>query len=191
MQRKSATGAVPRVMQIQLARLFGGDSAEARSTTRTSVQWRATLAKVLRELEAYLEENVDTDELHRLFLESGLFAARESLGDDDFWPGYVEGITRFSLILMGDYPDHRRRKAGRKKDEHYRLRRSRSIHYTATPEQRLFTMFAAGNVNFPGLALNPRDAMAEFRDKFCYSRTYRQFLRWYKKTYPRDYALLF
>jgi hypothetical protein len=178
-------------MQVQLARLFGSESPEARIQERTPTQMKRLLKRLLAELDAYLEENVDTDDLHRLMLSSGLFAAHEALNEEEFWPGYIEGLVRFALLLMGDYPDHRRRRGGRKKEDHYQLRRFRSIQYSQTPGQRLYTLFAAGNVSFPGLTKNPRDAMAEFRDLFGYSKTYRQFLRWYRKEYPQDYALLF
>jgi len=178
-------------MQAQLARLFGSASIEARTQSRTPAQWKRILTRLLGELDAYLEENIDTDDLHRLMLASGLFAARQSLKKEQFWLGYIEGLIRFSLLLMGDYPDHRRRRGGRRKDDHYQLRRFRSIQYSQTPPQRLFTLFAAGNVAFPGLSKNPRDAMSDFRDQFGYSKTYRQFLRWYRREYPQDYALIF
>jgi hypothetical protein len=182
---------VPKAMSVQLARLFGSESPEARGQAKSRAQWRHLLKRLLAELDAYLEENVDTDDLHRLMLSSGLFAAHEALSDEEFWPGYIEGLVRFALLLMGDYPDHRRRRGGRKKEEHYRLRRFRSVQYSQTPGQRLYTLFAAGNVEFPGLSKNPRDAMAEFRDMFGYSKTYREFLRWYRRQYPQDYTLLF
>src|SRR5579864_5586240 len=127
-------------MQVQLARLFGSNSKEARGKTRTPAQWRRTLKSVLREIDSYVQRNVDTDDLHLLMLLSGLAAADESLKGDDFWPGYVEGMTRLALILLGDYPDHRRRKPGRKKDNHYSLNRLRSGYWMQTPDQRFRTV---------------------------------------------------
>jgi hypothetical protein len=100
-------------MEVQLARLFGAASAEAKMKSRSPAQWKRTLRGVLLELFRYLEANVETDDVHWPMLHSGLAAAYESLKGSDFWPGYVEGITRLALILMGDYPDHRKRKEGR------------------------------------------------------------------------------
>ena len=88
---------------------------------RSSGEWRKTLRAVLHELDCYIAHNVDTDELHRMMLLSGLAGADESLKEENFWPGYAEGITRLALVLLGDYPDHRRRKRGRKEDDHYKL----------------------------------------------------------------------
>jgi hypothetical protein len=100
-------------MAVQLGRLFGAASREATNKTRTPAQWKMTLRKVLSELSGYLEANVDTDEVHRGMLRSGLAAAYHSLEEDDFWPGYVEGITRITLVLMGDYPGHQKRRSSR------------------------------------------------------------------------------
>ena len=77
---------VPRGMQVQLARLFGAKSREAIQETRTTAEWRRTLRAVLREIGRYIAKNVDTDELHRCMLQSGLDAAEESLRHQDFWP---------------------------------------------------------------------------------------------------------
>jgi len=110
-----------RAMQVQLSKLFGADSEMAKSTAETSVQWRRTLKAVLGELKRHIAANIDTDEFHRMILCSGLMGAEEALKHDDFWPGYVEGITRLCLILLGDYPDHRKRRLGRKDKDHYKL----------------------------------------------------------------------
>ena len=112
MSNKNTKSAVPKSMQVQLARLFGADSKEARRMQRSAKDWKATLRNVLHELDRYIQANVDTDELHATMIASGLFAADESLKEDDFWPGYAEGLTRVVLVLLGDYPDHRRRKGG-------------------------------------------------------------------------------
>jgi len=105
---------VPRALQVQLGRLFGAASSEASRSSRTPTEWRRTLRRVLHEIDRYLIANVDTDDLHLQMLQSGLFAADEALKEEDFWPGYVEGITRVLLLLLGDYPDHRRRRGGRR-----------------------------------------------------------------------------
>src|SRR6266851_5780156 len=107
-KRAAASTEVPRAVQVQLARLFGADSKKAKQETRTPTQWKAVLREVVRELKNYIRANVDSDDLHVVMIDSGLFAAREALNEADFWPGYAEGITRALLLLLGDYPDHRR-----------------------------------------------------------------------------------
>jgi hypothetical protein len=72
-----------------------------------------------------------------------LAAADESLKDEDFWLGYAEGITRLALVLLGDYPDHRKRKPGRKKDSHYKLNACRSSQWMQAPQQRFGALWAA------------------------------------------------
>jgi hypothetical protein len=112
---RKAPKPVPPGMKVQLERLFGSDSPEAKAAVRTDAQWRQTLSSVLAELFKYLEQNVHTDDMHWTMLCTGFAAAADSLKHDDFWPGYAEGITRIALLLMGDYPDHKTRGAGQKK----------------------------------------------------------------------------
>jgi hypothetical protein len=190
-KNKNQLKAVPQSMQIQLARLFGSNSREAKASSRTPAEWRRTLKQVLNEVFQYLEQNIDTDELHYIMLLSGFAAAHESLKCDDFWPGYAEGITRIAMVLMGDYPDHRKRKAGRKTFEHYQLNRYRTGHWTQTPNQRLYTLLAVGTVETPKLSKNPREAFSEFQRQYGSQPSYKKFMDWYRKTFPADYATVF
>ena len=183
--------AVPRSMQVQLARLFGSGSKQAQSTMLSSSEWRKTLRAVLHELDCYIAHNVDTDELHPMMLLSGLAGADESLKEVDFWPGYVEGITRLALVLLGDYPDHRKRKHGRKKDDHYKLDLHRSGYWSQSPSQRFRTLLAAGVVGFPTLSQRPRDVLDKFRRQFGFGPDHKDFLEWYRSHHPQDYAALF
>jgi hypothetical protein len=86
MAREAPATAVPKAVQVQLGRLFGSTSVEAVTQTRTVAEWKRTLRKILQELESYVIANIDTDELHANFIASGLFAAKESLKEDNFWP---------------------------------------------------------------------------------------------------------
>ena len=175
----------------QLSRVFGSASKLANADARTPAQWRKVLRAVLQEIRRYVAANLESDQLHELMLVSGIRAAEEALKEDDFWPGYVEGITRLMLILLGDYPDHRRRKYGRKKEDHYKLDRLRSVQWVQTPEQRFRTLFCVGTVGFPELSADPLEVLRSFRDLFGYKPTHTDFLDWYRKCYPNDYAAIF
>jgi hypothetical protein len=183
--------AVPEGMQVQLGRLFGAESREARQTERTTREWKATLRRVLHEIYLYIQANVDTDELHTMMIASGFYAADESLKEEDFWPGYAEGITRVVLTLLGDYPDHRRRKAGAKPRHHYYLGSDRTLHYSQNAEQRFRTLLAAGSVGLPGLKTPPRDVLMDFRRRFGSKPTHAEFVRWFKKYFPDQYTAVF
>lgn len=191
MTATATRSAVPKSMQVQLGRLFGTGSKEARRMQRSPEEWKATLRNVLHELDRYIQANVDTDELHATMIASGLFAADESLKDDDFWPGYAEGLTRVVLMLLGDYPDHRRRTGGKKSADHYSLGLHRSLHYTQSTEQRFRTLLAAGVFGLPGLNTPPREVLMEFRGRFGSKPTHAQFVRWYKKQFPDQYTAVF
>ena len=171
--------------------MFGSNAKEARKTDRTPAQWKAALRKVLRELHLYVQANVDSDELHFHIVATGLLAASESLNDEDFWPGYAEGITRVALALLGDYPDHRRRNGGAKSSDHYLLNPHRTVLYTQTGEQRFRTLMAAGVFGVPGLSVPPREVLTKYRERFGTGQTRLHFLRWYRKHFPSDYAAVF
>lgn len=191
MKRQDRQSDVPPAMLVQLAKLFGTDSKAAQQRHRSSAQWKTILRQVLREIGRYLDENVTSDEMHMMMLYSGLAAAEESLKTEDFWPGYTEGITRLALLLMGDYPDHRRRKPGRKIDQHYKLTQHRTLKYIQDDAQRVHTLLSAFACGHPRLTRDPRDVLGEFRDAFGSRATYKEFIRWFKEKYPGDYAALF
>jgi hypothetical protein len=178
-------------MQVLLSKLFGTSSRKANSNSLKEDQCRTILSQLVDELYFYMDENVQTDELHRLMLLSGLVAAKESLKEEDSYLGYIEGITRFSMLLMGDYPDHRKRKGGRKNSDYYKLNLLRSVTFVQDPEQMFRTILAVDNTGFPDLSVNPRFALEKFRDEFGTKATHRNFIEWYKKKYPDDYATLF
>lgn len=180
-----------RATSVQLGRLFGARSKLATGELKTKAQWRRALRCVLLEIEKYLDANVDTDEFHRMCLYSGLVGAGEALKQDDFWPGYVEGITRIALTLLGDYPDHRRRKPGRKDEEHYKLDRERSLNWGQTPEQRFRALMHAGEAGFPKLSRKPLDVLGEFRDEHGFRLDHAAFLEWYRVHFAEDYATVF
>ncbi|MBM4274812.1 MAG: hypothetical protein FJ134_10200 [Deltaproteobacteria bacterium] len=182
---------VPKSIKFQISRLFGENSKEAKKDYRTDSEWKKILKKVLDELYKYFEENVDSDGLHTLMLYSCFDAANESLKEDNFWPGYVEGIIRLSFLLMGEYPDHRRRKGGKRKKEHYNLKRSRSLVYVQNMNQRLNTLLLAGRLGFIKLSKDPREVLTDFRHEKGFSATYKEFFSWFKKHYPTDYAAIF
>jgi hypothetical protein len=193
-QRSNPVAPVPMGMQVQLARLFGSDSLEAKMDNRSPAQWKRTLRRVLSEMDRYIKANVETDDVHLSFLYSGLAAAYESLKDRDFWPGYVEGMTRLALILMGDYPDHRKRKGGRRQEDHYQLARCRTIRYIQTPNQKLNTLAAAtaaGPIIGINLSKGVFDVLREFREQAGFKVGYKVFLKWYREKYPKDYAAVF
>jgi hypothetical protein len=181
----------PREMQVLISKLFGDSSKVAHFDSLSEAQYKNVLAQIVNELYYYMNENIKTDQLHREMLLSGLYAAKEALKEKDFYLGYIAGILRFSLLLMGEYPDHRKRKRGRKNTEYYKLNLLRSVTFTQDYEQVFRTILAAGNTGFPELSINPRQALDKFRDEYGTKASHRDFIEWYKINYPSDYAVLF
>jgi len=180
----------PPAMKIQLERLLGPSPSLQRFDNPSPAEWRSALRRVLRELGRYLAANVHTDELHRIMLLSGLAAAAESLKQEKFWPGYVEGVTRLALVLMGDYPDYRRRRPARRGHERFRLDRFRDVRFHQTADQKLNTLMAAPQVGIQ-LKTPPARALSQFRRLFGTQAGHDEFFLWYRKTHPEDYATVF
>jgi hypothetical protein len=178
-------------MQVQLARLFGSESHEAKARVRTSAQWKKTLRHVLDDLERYIDANVNTDEFHFFLLVTCILAGRESLKEENFFPGYAEAVSRLALLLMGDYPDHRRPKAGSKRADHYRLNRRRTLVYAQDQDQRLANLIAASRVPFLASVPDPYAELREWRTAYGSKVGYRHFLRWYRRRHPEIYSKVF
>lgn len=182
---------VPPAIRVQFSRLFGSRSVETKKDAFTDTEWKHNLHRVLKELERYLRHNIDTDELHMYMIYTGFLAAEEALKQEDFWPAYTEAILRITFLLLGDYPDHRRRKGGRKCEEHYYLQRFRSVRYIQDTNQKLLTLLAVPRFGLPKLEKDPNDALHEFRGDVGFKATYKDFFKWYKEKHGKDYALVF
>lgn len=110
---------VPKAFQNHLERLFGSESRYSKSEYKSPSEWRKLLKALLVELDRYRQANVRADQLHEMLLREALRSTEEALKSQDFWPGYAERLARFALLLMGDYPDHHRRKGGKRRNDHY------------------------------------------------------------------------
>ncbi len=185
------SSAVPPAMRVLLARVFGTRSKAACRTHMTDPQWREVMKALLGELHRYQIANIRTDEFHELVLASALTSADGALSTSDYWPGYAEGILRFALTLMGDYPDHRHRKPGRKNVEHYDLTLRRSVAYNQSTAQRYRTLCVAVDLGLLGAKKKMWELMEPFHEEHGTRYSQRQQLEWFRKTYPDLYARAF
>jgi hypothetical protein len=177
-------------MKVQLSRLFGEQSKIAITDFRSDAAWRRDLRTVLSEIWNYFDANVETDSVHRVMLETGFDAAGMGLSQENFWPSYAEGLTRIVLCLLGSYPDHRKRKSGGKKKDHYKLDSDRSLRFVQTHEQRLHMLFWSASALLQ-LRSEPLNTIHEFREEVGLEVPFSQFLDWFKQKYPDDYLKVF
>jgi hypothetical protein len=184
------TEKIPRAFQNLLARLFGSASKEAQRSVKSPTELKKTLRNILKELDRYRRANVRTDGSHELLLDCALCSADEALKGEDFWPGYAEGVLRFALVLMGDYPNHHRRKTGTRKSDDYKLDHQRSIVFVQTPEQKFATIFHASEQRLHQLPPFS-ELMDPFYEQYGYVAKKSRFIAWFKKTYPEAYCALF
>jgi hypothetical protein len=178
-------------MQNQLVRLFGSRSKLVPGDELTAAELKKTLKAVVGELKEYVFANVDTDESHMIQIALTVQKAEEVLKEEDFVVGYIEAITHLALLLLGEYPNHHSRKSGRKTEDFYKLDYLRTLHWVQTPDQRLRTLLKVGDQGIPTLSASPRDVLRSFRDQYGHKPTYADFLRWYRREFPADYAAVF
>lgn len=191
MGKKSEELKAPESMKVLLSRLFGIDSSIVKNDYKTKNEWKTVLKKIIKELENYIEDNIESDELHKLMFYFTLSSMEESLKEDNFWIGFIEGLTRLTLLLIGDSPNHKRRNSGRKKRDHYKLNLFRSIQYHQNYDQKFRTMFAVSNLRILEIKKDPQEALMEFRLKYGSKADYKSFVKWYKLQYPDDYSKIF
>lgn len=190
-RRKDSAAPVPEPMRVQLTKLFGAQSREATASCRTDREWRRTFRHVLNELEKYVDANIATDRPHREMIGWTFDAAHISLEQESFYIPYIEALTRLALLLMGEYPDHRRRKGGGKREDHYNLQLCRSVHFTRNSGQRRSTLIAAQRLGLPNCEKDPLRALSEFRKAYGYKVGHEVFLGWFAQNYPLQYASTF
>jgi hypothetical protein len=184
--------AVPRAMNLLLGRLFGAESPAARKTNRTDREWRKTVLQLLGELDLYQRANIQTDGLHELQLAAALAAAHESATNDkDFWPGVVEGLVRYALSLMGDWPNHHKRTRGRRTADHYELGRHRSITYRQSTHQRFLTLYRAVDTKALGTSTPMWQLMAPYYSRYGYGPNDLRRLEWFRQQHPEIYSRVF
>jgi hypothetical protein len=56
---------------------------------------------------------------------------------------------------------------------------------------RVCTIRLPRTLGFPELSASPRVVLASFREEHGYEASNKQFIAWYKRTHPEDYAKLF
>ena len=194
MSKKELISILP-VMQEQISSLFGYHSKDAQRYDFSQAELVKLLNKILNELKYYLDKNIDTDSLHYNQLTDSLSLLSNSSYKDkrmeEIYFDYIEKFIRFSLLLMGDNPDHRKRKGGRKSKEHYDLSRHRSIIYLQDTDQQFFTMLNASIYFREKFKIDTKKVLRDFRHEKGYKATRKDFINWFKEKYPKEYLVLF
>ena len=108
-----------------------------------------------------------------------------------FWPGYIEGIIRLCLLLLGDYPDHRRRKRGKKTKDHYKLTQHRKLYYAQDIDQKVRVFRTASRIGFLGNSHDFNSIIGQFREEKGVAASYKDFIKWYRMRFPQEYSKLF
>jgi hypothetical protein len=92
---------------------------------------------------------------------------------------------------MGDYPDHHARKGGKRRGNHYKLDRQRSLVFLQSCNQQTKTLFMASRLKMFDVPDPFWEVQAAFRDQYGFAGDDIQFMAWFKRAYPKAYASVF
>ena len=170
--------------------LFGCQSKDCRKYERTEKEWKELLRKYVVEIQKYLNENIETDSIHMKRLSDAASSSETSLKEENYLPLYIEGLIRLIFTLIGQSPEHDRRKGGRKTKDHYKLDKYRNICYIQDSQQKYHLLHYASHNHFISVQ-NMRLVYYDFCKEFSYYEKKKKFINWFKKKYPDDYLRIF
>ena len=98
-------------------------------------EWRGYCTRLFDHLQRYVETNLVTDALHREQIQHALQSLKGAVRQPEREALLVTGLVRLCFLLLGDAPNHWRKKVVNRPD-YFALDRFRSIHYAQSPEQR-------------------------------------------------------
>lgn len=181
---------IPEKIIVLNKSLFGCQSKDSQMYERTEIEWKKLLKKYVIEIQKYLNENIDTDSIHMERLLDAASSSESALKNDEYLPLYIEGLIRLIFTLIGQSPEHYRRKGGRKTKDHYKLDKYRNIIYSQNANQKYQLLYYASRYNYISIR-NLKLVYYDFCKKFGFHEKKRKFINWFKKKYPNDYLRIY
>jgi hypothetical protein len=185
---------VPISVEYLLSALFGKLNYHGYVGAVSKSKWQKDLTKVATYLKKSIEFNVHTDTIHRARLLRSCDDLVEKLKKtktiNDINAVTIECLTRLAFLLLGNMPDHWRRRAPYQ-DRFWRLDGHRSIQYHQTTEQKAYLLIHLVDIKkeFDISIKDYRDLHDAFYRGFK-SKAH-PFLLWFKHEYPKIYCEVF
>lgn len=170
--------------------LFGCKSRDSQKYERTEKEWKELLKKYVVEIQEYLNENIETDSIHMERLLAAASSSETALRKEDYLPLYIEGLIRLIFTLIGQSPEHCRRKGGRKAKDHYKLDKYRNICYIQDSQQKYRLLHFASQHHYISIQ-HMRSVYYDFCKEFTYYEKKKKFINWFKEKYSDDYLRIF
>jgi hypothetical protein len=152
--------------------------------------WREICRKLVKYLERYIDANLDTDKLHRSWIDNQIAQLKKALTSKvglEREPRLVGALLEICLLLLGDTPNHYWKKV-MNRPEYFRLQGVRSAHYHQSPIQKVVLVLR--QADHGALEGVKREEAWQLRAKVRQLKS-REFLNWFQTEYPKDYQKLF
>lgn len=172
-----------------LSRVLGGRYYNWHGYRLSEREWKNIIKKLLRKLELAIDINVYTDTIHIRNIKHKLQHMRDSLAQKKTVdPELVLALIGLSFELLGGMPDNHTRKYGNK-PHHFKLDQHRSLLYSQVAAQKVWTIFESAHYDQFKQYYTHQKIADKYYTEFVGKPA--EFISWFKRTYPAQYAELF
>ncbi len=174
--------------EIYLAKILGSTMLHVHGK-RDEGRWKKLLKRISISIEKAVLMNVQTDGFHKAQLDKYISNIKKACEESEvFDPSIILSLVAIIFELLGGTPDYTDRRRLNRKDD-YRLNGQRRLCYLQSQHQRVRTILRASREK-------PYDGFHKYDDLFNqfalhFRSNAEEFMRWYKKTYPKLYMMLF
>ena len=139
MKREKDFIQIPLQVEHFLSNMFGKDSTHGLAGSSTKSDWTRLCKRLISHLEKYIEQNVYTDRIHMNRIQMQIGNLRASLAANvrsAREPLLFTTFCKLCLLLMGDLPNHWRKKVVNR-SKYFRLNQRRSLIYIQSRQQKV------------------------------------------------------
>lgn len=174
--------------EIYLAKILGSTLLYSHGTLDEK-RWKSILSRIVTAIEKAIKQNVITDHFHKSELEKYVDDLKKCCKKKECTdPSIVLSLVSIIFELLGGTPNYtNQRRMNRNGD--YVLTSQRKLQYFQSPYQKVKTILRASQENAYSKFHNHDDLFSEFA--LTFHSNAEEFLKWYKKKYPKVYLMIF
>jgi hypothetical protein len=191
MKREDQFVQIPLSVEHFLSYMFGKNSTHGLAGSSSKSDWTKLCKKLILHLEKYVEQNIYTDRIHLQRIKLQIDALRASLSvkvGPARDPLLFAAFCKLCLLLMGDLPDHWRKKVVNR-PEYFRLNPRRSLLYVQSRQQKVnLILRECTRGQFSGKFT---DDKSEQIQRNAWNMDNGEFLEWFQKSYLDIHLMLF
>ena len=177
-----------------MSRLFGDDNYHGYVGAVRKPIWKKDLRKIIKYIRKSIELSVDADSFHKNRLITLCNSIDNQLSNATLTSQMnliaIEGLIELAFLLIGNIPDHWRRKSPYS-DKFWGLDGHRRLTYSQSNEQKTYLIIHIVDIRreYTVEVEGYEDLHAVFYRKF--KGKAHEFISWFKKNYPNLYCKIF